>query len=105
MKLDKLAVTWNDYTFANEGILPKSYGGKVVFRDDDGNTTQVTLSAGAIDQIMQVVAIEVANNARRMLGSMTLEAIRDSARPLAITQEPVPTDELLEEADFNDRPF
>ena len=104
MKLDKLAVTWNDYTFANEGILPKSYGGKVVFCDEDGNITQVTLSASAIDQIMQAVAIEVLNNARRMLESMTLEAIHDSARPLAIAQEEVSVGEW-EEVDPNEIPF
>lgn len=105
MKLDKMAVTWNDYTFVNEGILPKSYGGKVVFRDDDGNTTQVTLSAGAIDQIMQVVATEVENNARRMLAELSYEAIRNSARPLALTKEPTPTDESVEEADFSEGTF
>lgn len=105
MKLDKLAVTWNDYTFSNEGILPKSYGGKVVFRDGDGNTTQVTLSAAAIDQIMQVVSLEVAANAKRMLEGMSLEAIRDSARPLAITQTSTVTDAEVEEADFNEVPL
>lgn len=88
MKLDRLTVNWNNYSFENEGVPAQSYGGKVVFRDDSGNITQINLSPSAIDQIMQTVAIEVTNNAKKMLSSMTLESVRDSARPLAIQVDP-----------------
>lgn len=97
MKLDRLAITWNNYTFENEGIPPESYGGKVVFKDEQGNFTQITLSSSAVDQIMQTVASEVANNAKRMLAGMTLESVRDSARPKAIA---APAEVEAEEAEF-----
>jgi hypothetical protein len=99
MKLDKLAITWNSYTFENDGIPPESYGGKVVFRDAQGNLTQITLSPSAVDQIMQTVAAEVANNAKRMLAEMTKESVRDSARPKSIA----PPAEV-EEAEFTEAP-
>jgi hypothetical protein len=97
MKLDRLAVMWNNYTFENDGVPPQSYGGKVVFQDDSGNTAQVNISPAGIDRIMQVVALEVSNNAKRMLAAMSLEAVRDSARPLAITVDPT-----VEEGHFAD---
>lgn len=105
MKLDRLAVTWNSYTFENDGIPAQSYGGKVVFKDDSGNTTQVNISPAGIDQIMQVVALEVSNNAKKMLAAMSLEAVRDSARPLAITQESegAPASSIFEDGDWKER--
>ena len=97
MKLDRLVVTWNKYNFENEGIPAQSYGGKVVFRDGSGNTTQINISPAGIDQIMQVVALEVSNNAKKMLAAMSLEAVRDSVRPLAITVDP-----SVEDAQFSE---
>lgn len=99
MKLDRLTINWNNYTFENEGIPAQSYSGKVVFKDDEGNFTQITLSPAAIDQIMQTVSLEVANNAKKMLASMTLEAVRDSARPLCIQ-----VDTSVEDAHFTETP-
>lgn len=87
MKLERLAITYNDYNFTNGDVAAKSFGGKVVFKDSNGNMTQVILSAATVDKIMQVAAQEVADNARKMLADMTLESIRDSARPLAITSD------------------
>ena len=98
MKLDRLSVQYNIYAFEHEGIPAQSYGGKVVFRDDQANITQINLSPSAIDQIMQVVSIEVANNAKRMLASMTVESVRDSARPLCIVHD----GHEAEEADFHE---
>lgn len=95
MKLDRLSVNFNPYTFENEGVPAQSYGGKVVFKDASGNVTQINISPSGIDQIMQVVSIEVSNNAKRMLAEMSLEAIRDSARPLAIA-----VDTSIEDAQF-----
>lgn len=97
MKLNTISVVWNNFTFENEGVAPQSYGGKVVFKDEQGNYTQITLSAAAIDQIMQTVALEVANNAKRMLAEMTLENVRDAARPQSLTCE-----SHIEEGEFNE---
>jgi hypothetical protein len=97
MKLDKLAVTRNSYNFESDGIPAQSYGGKVVFKDDADNLTQINISPAGIDQIMQVVALEVSNNAKKMLAAMSLEAVRDSARPLAII-----VDKDIEEAQFTE---
>ena len=96
MKLDRLAVTFNDYDFPNDGVPAKSFGGRVVFKDSSGNTTQVNISPAGIDQIMHVVALEVSNNARNMLGEISLEYVRDCARPLAITKEVVEDGEFYE---------
>lgn len=97
MKLNTLSVVWNNYNFENDGVAALSYGGKVVFKDAQGNYTQITLSAAAIDQIMQTVALEVANNAKRMLAEMTLENVRDAARPQALVH-----DREVEEGEFNE---
>ena len=97
MKLNTLSVVWNNYNFENDGVAALSYGGKVVFKDEQGNYTQITLSAAAIDQIMQTVALEVANNAKRMLAEMTLENVRDAARPQALVH-----DREVEEGEFNE---
>lgn len=103
MKLERLAITYNDYTFVNDDVAAKSFGGKVVFKDSNGNMTQVILSAATVDKIMQVAAQEVADNARKMLADMTLESIRDSARPLAITaDEPVEQSDVVEDAVFTE---
>lgn len=84
MKLKSLDVIWNNYTFTNDGIPPESYGGKAIFEDVDGSCTRIVLSASAVDLIMQTVAKEVAENARRMLAKMDEKFVRDSARPLSI---------------------
>ena len=105
MKLERLAITYNDYTFSNDDVAAKSFGGKVVFKDSNGNMTQVILSAATVDKIMQVAAQEVADNARKMLADMTLESIRDSARPLAITSNTISDNQVdIEDGEIVETP-
>lgn len=98
MKLKELTITYNDYTFTNRNIPPKSYGGTVTF-DTVAGHAELPIDAITVDQIMKLVSSYAARAARQLLEELNAENIANSASPLALSYVEE-TSEEVEEGEF-----